>query len=233
MKNEKPILFSEKMIQAILDGRKTQTRRVIKPQPPDNGYKPSVLIETTCKKERKYEGKLHWIKMENEYTVEHSDNNYFTCPYGKPGDLLWVRENFTITNFTNDDQSVLVQYDDEHREWMGLNNDEWQKYIHWKNRTGRKSKLFMFRSLSRIQLQITDIRVERVQDISEQDALAEGCSNDVKIYTIQEGIGKGTKDYYGMYAQERFRNLWDSINEERGFGWDENPWVWKISFELC
>ena len=106
---------------------------------------------------------------------------------------------------------------------VDLKEEEWQKFSKWKRQNSVKSSLFMFKSLSRIHLKIKDIRIERVQDISEKEAKAEGAKKDRVI-----GIGKiGQKSY-----KEGFAILWNSINFSRGYGWFKNPWIWVIKFEL-
>lgn len=171
---EKPILFSAQMVRAILEGRKTQTRRVIKPQP-EADLDPSTVVAA--------------------WDAGFIDEK---CQYGKTGDHLWVCENFWIDKKTG--------------EILGYCADDEGKYS--KNKTVEKMpSVYMSRSESRITLEITDIRVERLQDISEEDALAEGFASDGD---------ESAKIWYSM--------LWDKIN---GIGsWDKNPFVWVIEFKV-
>lgn len=209
--NEKPILFSGPMVRAILDGRKTMTRRVMKIQPPSEKYQLSRVLSTTGPKQN--EGKLHWLSADVN-TVR--DNNYFTCPYGKVGDRLWVRENFALTG---DNGSSVVHPIHGGVAWQAT---EHKKAFKW------KPSIHMPRWASRITLEITGIRVERLQCISEEDAIAEGC------YRM----------YNGMYAGEphrikgtptcctspeiAYQRLWESINGPES--WAANPWVWVVEF---
>lgn len=191
---EHPILFSTEMVKAILDRRKTQTRRVITPQPP-KGYS--------------YRG--------NEYNplLPKFDSHYWmdgyamwrpaTCPYGQPGDMLWVRETFGVIQY---DQTVIYKADCDIEGLEAASN-----YLKW------KPSIHMPRWASRINLEVTNIRVERVQDISMEDSIAEGI----------------TPDFYNRTAlcwwYEFYGDLWDSINKKRGYGWYLNPWVRVIEFK--
>jgi uncharacterized protein YhfF len=174
---ERPILFSGEMVRAILDGRKTQTRRVIKPQP--ESVRKSVFFESGIETNHGYEIK---------------------SPYGQPGDPLWVREAFIY-----DTNGIYYRADNDFHCAKELGG--WRPSIH------------MPRKASRITLEITDIRVEQVQDISEEDAQ-------------QEGARRMNAGDFGMETwRSAFRNLWGSINTKRGYSWDSNPWVWVIGFK--
>lgn len=182
---ERPILFSTKMVKAILEGRKTQTRRVIKPQPNDIRESPFVKsgIETT----HGYE-----IKLKHE-----------------PGDRLWVRETWNVLDSDGCKPSDISPI--KERAIYKANGDE---YPFW------RPSIFMPRWASRIALEVVNVRVERVQDISEEDAMHEGAT---PLLVDPDG---GSCPYC-----EGFRALWDSINAKRGYGWDANPWVWVVEFE--
>lgn len=175
--SEKPILFSGPMFRAIIAGRKTQTRRICKDQQSTNPFKFSESI-----------------------AASH-------CPYGQPGDRLWVRETWQL----NGNQREDVVY----RATANLHSE-----IPW------KPSIFMPRWASRLTLEITRVRVERVQDISEKDAKAEGTTLNPD-YVKQKLYG----DQDGGWTFE-YRKLWDSINAKRGFGWFKNPWVWVIEFTV-
>lgn len=190
---ERPILFNSAMVKAILDGRKTQTRRVIKPQPEGR----NVI----------YDPAIGWRF--------HGGPNIEQSPYGKPGDELWVRETWSILKVAP--HRVCFKYDPQHPEGRSrktLENGRWRPSIH------------MFRHLSRIQLRIKDVRVERVQDISERDAKAEGDKNPFEGHFHKDGTPIESS------ACLRFKTLWDSINAKRGYDWDANPWCWCITFEI-
>ncbi len=164
--SEKPILFSGEMIRAVLDGRKTQTRRVVKPQP--------VGLWAAPGKSR--------------------------CPYGQPGGRLWVRETFYPERSHRGPVSYRATWPRDDDPPDG----------------GWKPSIFMPRWASRITLEIVSVRVEQVQDISEDDARAEG---------VDDGTGQ-TRPLHPYW----FRALWDSINSKRGYGWEKNPWVWVVAF---
>ncbi len=178
------------------------------------------------------------------------------CPYGQPGDTLWVRETWRPMSFGFNqihgpvvrvqfaaDMAMPVmpateaQYDATHPDRSGL----WRPSIH------------MPRWASRITLEVTAVRVERLQAISEADARAEGirenwCGDDLQgvagsrpwkeeldgwmDYTPGRGDGDGAEDWEALMPRESFRTLWDSINAERGYGWTVNPWVWVVEFEV-
>ena len=160
---ERPIIFSSPMVRAILDGRKTQTRRDIK-----------------------------------EKLMCGEDAHVNNCQYGKPGDRLWVRETFCY----HDDLARYLYKAD------GVTGVKW------------KPSIFMPRIASRIMLEITGIRVERLQDISEEDAIAEGVDGENEAAKI------GAEWY--EKPKRAYRRLWKSIN---GTGsWDLNPFVWVIEF---
>ena len=184
---ERPILFSGPMVRAILDGRKTQTRRPVKPQPIPFGL-----------------DNRPWMPVGGV----HQDR--WLCPIGQPGDRLWVRE--TWRQF---DAGIECACYDECfcRRHRGKpiyradcdSEDKWRPSIH------------MPRWASRITLEITRVWVERVQDITEEDAKAEGCCG-----------GHSSIPGYAFSAtpREHFRHIWQSI-----YGtWDANPWVWAVEF---
>ena len=194
---EHPILFNGDMVRAILDGRKTQTRRVIKPQP-------------------------LWIYNEN-IPIKTPDANpmgAIKCPYGSPGDRLWVRETWAPHA---DDESEkakrpLIFYRADGDDGRGNPHiNRWRPSIH------------MPRWASRILLAVKNVRVERVQDISEEDADAEGFGGDIPS-NVFPTIFYG--DCGHLSIPECFGVLWDSINAKRGYGWDKNPWCWCVEFGL-
>ena len=220
----KPILFSGPMVNAILDGRKTQTRRQVKFDK-HGGTLPVRRVEK--------HGDEFW------FFVGSSQKPYSKqrCKFGKVGDLLWVRENFSPVG-TQGTLGGYIRYKADSKKALGAYGcTKW------------KPSIFMPKSASRITLKITDIRVERLQDISENDASAEGCN--LQWYSDNAGTenlwpcpdcgGDGT---HGALAHnlgvmevdcntcdtsyKMFKSLWNSINKN----WDENPWVWCITFEV-
>lgn len=218
---ERPILFSAPMVRAILAGTKTQTRRVVKPQPTHphfGGRLPFMLVPDD----------------EGEDLYLHSSclGAAIRCPYGAPGDRLWVREawmdlqgtgveardrNGKLTRYAYAADTPPGSYGDECRKDFGL---KWRPSIH------------MPRAASRITLEITGVRVERLQDISEADAVAEGVERVV--------VGDGWRHYTDPASElagpiphasalGSYRSLWESINGPGS--WDANPWVWVVEFQ--
>lgn len=186
---EKPILFSAPMVNAILGGRKTMTRRVIFKDDPDdhcpwrtgNGWQ---------------DGDLSLV-----------------CPY-VIGDTLWVRETFAVNCVGG--QDFLFYRADSYPDGDG---------VKW------KPSIFMPRKHSRITLRITDVRAERLQEIDEGDAIAEGVEQYQRSYGTAYLDYRGDPGAFFINARISFSTLWDSINARRGYRWKDNPWVWVVSFE--
>lgn len=199
MMAERPILFSGEMVQAILDGRKTQTRRVVKNQ--------KYLLEADF---AEISGDLWKIGM-----LANNKGWYqlFRCPYGEPGDKLWVRETFTSSKETD---KVVYKADVP---------DHIHSAVRW------HPSIFMPRWASRITLEIVNIRVERIQSISGQDCFREGI--DGKFLAYPEASQEALLELATSQIRDRFMLLWDSINAKRGLGWDVNPWVWVIDFQMA
>jgi len=213
MKSEHPIIFSGEMVRAILDGRKTQTRRIIhKSHFPDGSFADAIYPAADT-------GWISWqgAVKPGPHLAEFTKQQYRTgwpCPYGVPGDLLWVRETWRAEElpvFGEDGirykaDGVFIPIGNSREasdRWAAARGDSpvetWRSPIH------------MPRWASRITLEIVSIRVERVQEISEGDAEAEGCC-----------IAAGGRGYY--------QKLWESLNARRGFPWASNPWTWVIEF---
>lgn len=208
---ERPILFSAPMMQAILAGNKTQTRRVVK----------WPLMD-----------KSQWFELDESYGVELANPSNpidHLCRYGKIGDQLWVRETFCPIypqdKYYNNGRPIEYDYKASYKHGDRLGDSigikkKWLPSIH------------MPRRASRIQLEITNIRVERLFDLSEDDAMAEGCNG---VLWVNDGLGSKTPPKgYGLLnsyptAKHWFACLWDEIN---GSGsWSANPWVWVIEFK--
>lgn len=195
---ERPILFSGEMTRAILDGRKTQTRRVVQP---GLGWKNSDIKAFSELGPGFFQLRTFpdtaWTPSEDEPAASVMG---IPCPYGKPGDLLYVRESFWIHMLSNGETIV--------------------RYAATEKSTPSRLRpaIHMPRSASRLTLEITEVRVERLQDISERDAWAEGFHNP-----------EGENRNYPDRARYWFRNLWDSLNGKK-HPWESNPWVWVVSF---
>lgn len=201
--SEKPILFSDPMVRAILSGQKTQTRRVVNPYPPAQRgilpYLPSSIVD-----------------QQDGTFAAYTDGRKakeFRCPYGLPGDRLWVRECHAIVPRTAYRASTgvhqVLRPDDDHdaavfrADWERSEPSRWRPSIH------------MPRWACRLALEIVSIRVERLKDISEEDAEAEGVCTPL--------VGHDDD-----FARGCFRELWESINGAES--WAANPWVWVIEF---
>jgi hypothetical protein len=214
---EHPILFSGEMVRAIMEGRKTQTRRVIWPKSLMIPYRNSmekIQLRTT---------KDHYL-FDFRYEDGTISTIYGIRPKYHIGDLLWVRETWMPFTENGVCSGMAIYKATDKPEPDGDRPLKWRPSI------------FMPRWASRITLEVVSVRVERVQDISEEDALSEGIS-ETSFWKPKEMDNrpfeeKWWDDYYFWtnYPQVAFQNLWDSINAKRGYGWDANPWVWVIEF---
>ncbi|MDB5967149.1 MAG: hypothetical protein JWQ72_3649 [Polaromonas sp.] len=210
--NERPILFSAPMVRALLDGTKTQTRRVVKPQPGDDiagplhceHFQPSVVDRHGNDQPGK----------EIFGAYDESGEWGARCPYGAPGDRLWVRETWAHSSFTgNCGQIAAVEERLRHPHFCHYSAEWSHSQIKW------TPGIHMPRWASRITLEVTEVRVERLLDISEADAVAEGI-----LELLNAGI-----DHDGTPI-DTYRVLWKTIN---GVGsWAANPWVWVVGFKV-
>lgn len=211
---ERPILFGRPMVHATIDGLKTKTRRVVKPQPPSD-WNPVIGMYSPTKVGRDGE------EYPGEEVFGASDEVFGArCPYGAPGDRLWVKETWSpwADNWTkavcerNEGERKACVYRADHAEYFGAGevggDNRWHPSIH------------MPRAMSRIDLLVKAIRVERVQDITEEDARAEGMA------VFQRGTTRHEHENRDLFAK-----LWDELNGPRGYGWAKNPFVWVIEFE--
>jgi hypothetical protein len=234
-RKEIPILFSTQMVQAILKGRKTMTRRIVKPQPSTI----SVCSKTGEKAPFKYKEvsvMAEDLKTTKQISTECEGpyGDIIKCPYGKPGDLLWVRE----TLYQEGELGLYYVADNEPilEETLPEDYTVYRNYAHCK-----VPNIHMQKSVARIWLEVTDIRVERLQEISEDDAKAEGVEI-IKICNLSDPNDKiRYRDYrfYDAYApkarlwvtaKRSFETLWQSINGNES--WNENPWVWVVYFKI-
>jgi hypothetical protein len=219
MVRERPILFSGAMVRALLAGTKTQTRRVVK--------LPRALAKAGATMDGAWaDGPSPFAPGAYLHVHKPSDDTWHRVysPYGYAGDRLYVRESWlpdaprdatwADTEFFGCKDAPLSliprryrtpQYVLYRATWDG-SDLRWRPSIH------------MPRWASRISLELTGVRVERVQDIREADAIAEGCKRS-GIFRQESTTARG-----------RYRELWDSLNKARGYGWDVNPWVWVLEF---
>ncbi len=212
---EKPIIFSADMVKTILDGKKTMTRRLVK-------FKDFTTDGITP---------LHIELVEGRYCLFNERNGwligYPKCPYGKIGDRLWVRETWIegyddplIESEGDDENAVSIIYKadgkEEYRTCSAETAENWGNFSADSEMVGFKSPIHMPRWASRLLLEITDIRIERLQDITEADA-------------IKEGLGSGILRDCKV---PKFSSLWDSLyQDDEPKQWKNNPWVWVIEFK--
>ncbi|HBO7963182.1 hypothetical protein [Pseudomonas aeruginosa] len=222
---ERPILFNDQMVRAILEGRKTVTRRAVK----DTGF---YAIDAA----------IHG----NEVALREREALSTRCPYGQPGDRLWVRETWGVISNTWDESGNMVDWTpdrpatpirelpfgsgyysghaiyaaDGPMEWAGDDDGGGEPRSAW------KPSIHMPRAISRILLEITAVRVERLQDISEEQALAEGVRGEPCDHARQACSDIGC---WGDTAKGAFGFLWEQLS---GAGaWQANPWVWVVEFK--
>ena len=215
-----PILFSTAMVQAILEGWKTQTRRVCKHQ---------------------FWSHMELVDVNKNQIIEKVDRNV-SCLYGQSGDVLWVRETWlqVMRDHAHDllegwrDRDLFIRKTDVHEDWIEYAKEKYG--YKW------KPSIHMPKPACRIFLEVVSVRVERLQDISEADAKQEGISivdqNPVNIYNnyvfnvknaMWPGYGSITKTYGFTNPKDSFHSLWESINGHQS--WVANPWVWVVEFK--
>jgi hypothetical protein len=224
---ELPILFSGPMVRAILSDTKTQTRRVMKPQPHDD-FSP-VAVEF-----------YHPTRISNGEEVPgpqrfgaYDDECGFVCPYGGPGDRLWVRETWTAYEDPDQygDSDPLEGPPSLMQEEYGatINNVVWRADGDETHQGYWRPAIHMPRWASRITLNVVSVRVERLQDISEADAKAEGVERvgDRWRNYMRERESQGINETVRT-ARESFFSLWESIHGTESLA--ANPWVWRIEF---
>lgn len=221
----KPILFNTEMVQAILDGRKTVTRRLVKPQP---GFFYDVGGRITDPDNPTH---IAFLAMNPD------DHEEIRIPQYQPGDILYVRETWTLlyyvdpNGYTHWDQPMYYYAADGTPDTTLVDGDGFElddQRIRW------KPSIHMPKEIARLFLRVKDVRVERLQDITDEQALKEG----IKAYWMGDGetgyaVNLESKTFYegpiGAFAR-----LWESTIKDKDigdYGWDANPWVWVIEFE--
>ena len=189
---ERPIIFAPEFVRAILDGRNTMTRRVVKPQPDHVQRNHGVMV--------------NWPK---DGFVGHFDDEekikLLTCPFGQPGDRLWVRETWAMAiPGMPADRGHITRY----------RADGEQDTTRW------RSPVHMPRWASRLTLELTEVRVEKLCAIQTYELYAEGFPCEPCTETVAPADN----------SLHRLKEHWDSLNATRGYGWDTNPWVWVLTF---
>jgi len=210
---ERPILFSSPMVRALLAGTKTQTRRIYKPKRPP----PYEIVDET-----------HTGKAWPFFADDAGGYHLLASPYGRRGDRLWVRETWRTEERDSDAvDGILFAADGA---FVPIENkkeaaDRWIEDHNNGKHPGWRPSIFMRRWASRLTLEITHVRFQRLQDISEEDARAEGVIQKFTAWLPREG------ETAFSTAREAYRCLWDDINGIDGPGcWEANPWIWAISF---
>ena len=205
---EYPILYTADSVRAYLEDRKTQTRRVMNPQPPRHWSIPPA---------RFFQGHF------NEWGC-HVNSDSIRCPYGQAGDTLWVREKYALK----------PQYDllsaKEIVEFYGIRKDIYYETLtkcFWAGKT--RPSIHMPRWASRLTQTITGVKVERLADLTEEDARGEG------VEPASYQTTHGWRNYVNpgciaTTARTSYESLWNKLNRQRGYGWESNVWVWVISY---
>ncbi|EOZ5674204.1 hypothetical protein ACR2Y1_001923 [Morganella morganii] len=207
---ERGIIFNADMVRAILDGRKTQTRRIMKPQPTPCDY---IDWRGNARGGHVWPSNIFRTMLHVEGELQNGDGGWKglvgdTCPFGDIDDRLWVREAFQVGLCTES----TIAYKATHK--PSDLEEGWHEKIKW------RPSIHMPRWASRILLEITGVRVERLQSTSEEDAKAEGFDNSQS--DAANSIGWFEKPI------RAFRRAWENIYGADG--WDSNPWVWVIEF---
>lgn len=214
---ERPILFSGAMVRALLDGSKTQTRRVVKGRA------------------------LDWLQP-GMFTPEYvALRDSFLSPYGFTGDRLYVRETFFAYGRWETRFSAKKGRDEWHFVDMTLECDRIYQYaadgpeVPLQEQRGgifpgwwKRPAIHMPRRASRTDLDVMDVRVERLKQISEGDAFAEGMRGNSNHSVVWH---EPTKEHLLPAVVDEYATLWDELNAARGYGWDSNPWVWVVEFK--
>ena len=222
---ERPIIFSSEMIRAILDNRKRQTRRVVKFRTKSAKLfgQQQEHFELKSAYPAREKGWIFW-SSDSPGLAEFTKRAYsdgITSPYGEPGDRLWVKEAWYTSK----------KYDPLPPAKFPVEAKTIFRYLgsrakpEWAGRT--RSARFMPRWASRITLEIVNVRVERLQDVSDDDAKAEGF----EYYgeTLFKDYGEILAEHTAIY---KYASYWDLLNARQGFLWKSNPWVWMIEFRM-
>lgn len=200
------------MVRAILEGKKTQTRRVVGLEDVNKNpdawtfHKLDTLNYMTKPSAKGKFGAYFESELMEPNTLSICPQVF---PYGQPGHTLWVREAWALLG-----PAIVFRADSPDGEY----EQEWIEYGYGH---GWKPSIHLPRVFARLTLRVKSVRVQRLQSISEQDAIAEGVTLPPKTVTMYDGI-----------YRKAFAKLWDSINAQRGHTWQSNPWVWAIEFEI-
>lgn len=229
---ERGMILNEPMVRAILSGQKTQTRRIMKVQPEHSNLGLRRIIDS---KNSADNGKYFW--SQSDATGLKARSKPFNCPHGNVGDRIWVRETWGVVSHELDEDGRIQPWNPDRPataiQEMPFGNGYYSGHaiyaadgdFTWGDDDGYedgrscwKPSIHMPRAASRILLEITDVRVERLNDISEDDAQAEGVSPSTHEITPPEAV-----------YRVGFGELWRSIYGDEN--WEKNPWVWVIEFK--
>ena len=228
----KPILFSTPMVQAILDGRKHMTRRIVKPKYSNTHFEFHTNKYGTefVEIQNEVEGET-WGKNPDGSTWHKLIGFIVPKPRYSVGDILWVRETWTpfCINKNTCRNNLLSHSDYCYKASPEQCVDDLP--CHW------RPSIFMPKSAARIWLKVTGVRVERVQDITEEDAVMEGCAGmecdclhtNLEYFGCENCLNTGWR----ISPKTEFMDLWDHLNAKRGYPWSRNPWVFVYTFERC
>jgi hypothetical protein len=214
---EHPIIFNEWSIQRIFAGEKTQTRRIVKPQPPQNKVHGPELY-TPAKVGPG--GKI--VPGGDQYGVYGPHGEWgVKCPYGQPGSRLWVREAFRLphtydemspSEYVDEGQPHIVRFEADEGDYNAVPKDGWGR---------KRPSIHMPKELCRLRLRVEDVRVERVKEISPSDAHAEGIPRKPRVNGGGEVVGE-------LNPVGGFKKKWDQIHGDGA--WERNDWVWVVEF---
>lgn len=238
--DQKGIMLVKEMTLAAKEGLKTHTRRIVK----TDQYKPDLLntagyyatgkVLTSLDNQPGAFMEFRNVLQDDPRYTGSPASYLVECPYGKPGNVLYVKEGYKIDKhscaITEDGPTsknrIHGHYTADNAAFdVALTPHEWEKFKARKYPYRKTPGRFMYKSLSRMELHITDIRVERIQDITPEDAQKEGV-------TVPEALKLLAGYYPGSADKVAFISLWDKINALRGYSWKSNPYVWVIVFEV-
>jgi hypothetical protein len=216
----RPILMRPRSVENLLAGRKTQTRRIVKPQPSAAAVDAGVIASGT-----KSNGAWWWLDSKDLMDASTVDEE-FRCPYGVPGDLLWVREPHAYVEvqertsaFRGEPPAWVfgLEYSDGTERHAMLEQPTKPRQTRERGEQGWRPARWMRREFSRLTLRLTDVRVERLNEISDHDCVAEGVGlNDLRLP--------------GDTVLVAYRRIWEAMHGQ--FSWGDNPWVWALTFEV-
>lgn len=224
-----PILFKLPMVQAIREGRKTQTRRIIDPQPIPDRHFPYGRLEWNPRNLHYTECNVAWRPLSNAFE-DYIQNGH--CPYGKPGDWMWGKETWrTVDSLDHVKPSNIrpgapIEYAAGGNNVPGFEGQPLTGMGKW------RPSIFMPKWMSRIILEVVSIRAQRLQDITEEDSIAEGCSPETRAEgTLFRGSIHPVKGTHKVFpcAKAAYRDIWESINGPGS--WERNDYVFAVKFK--